>query len=57
MLGDGGAGYDRSTVAPARRGLLESIARRLERAGGRATVVSAPGEGTEVELRVPRSGS
>jgi signal transduction histidine kinase len=37
-----------------RRGLVESIEGRLQRAGGRATIVSAPGEGTEVELRLPR---
>jgi signal transduction histidine kinase len=54
---DRGAGFDRSTVPADRRGLLESIERRLERAGGRATVVTAPDEGTEVELRVPRSAS
>ncbi|MBA3428967.1 MAG: ATP-binding protein, partial [Actinobacteria bacterium] len=54
---DRGVGFDRSTVPADRRGLLESIERRLERAGGRATVVSAPDEGTEVELRVPRSPS
>ena len=52
---DRGAGFDRSTVPPDRRGLAESIEGRLERAGGRATVTSAPGEGTEVELQLPRS--
>jgi signal transduction histidine kinase len=40
-----------------RRGLVESIEGRLERAGGRATVVSSPGEGTEVELHMTRSAS
>ena len=52
---DRGAGFDRSEVPPDRRGLAESIEGRLERAGGKATVTSAPGEGTEVELRLPRS--
>jgi len=52
---DRGPGFDRSAVPPDRRGLAESIEGRLERAGGRATVTSAPGEGTEVELRLPRS--
>jgi signal transduction histidine kinase len=54
---DRGAGFDRSAVPPDRRGLVESIEGRLERAGGRATVTSIPGEGTEVELRLPRSAS
>ena len=35
----------------------ESIEGRLERAGGTATIVTAPGSGTEVELRLPRSDS
>ena len=54
---DRGAGFDRAAVPADRRGLLESIERRLERAGGRAAIVSAPGEGTEVELRLPRSAA
>jgi signal transduction histidine kinase len=52
---DRGAGFDRGEVPEDRRGLAESIERRLERAGGRATIASAPGAGTEVELRLPRS--
>src|SRR5215470_4722200 len=52
---DRGAGFDRSEVPPDRRGLAESIEGRLERAGGRATVTSEPGGGTEVELWLPRS--
>jgi signal transduction histidine kinase len=51
---DRGAGFDRAAVPAGRRGIAESIEGRLERAGGRGTVVSAPGEGTEVELRLPR---
>jgi len=51
---DRGSGFDRAAVPPDRRGLAESIERRLERAGGRATVVAALGEGTEIELRLPR---
>ena len=51
---DRGAGFDRSTVSPDRRGLAESIEGRITRAGGTATIRSAPGEGTEVELTLPR---
>jgi signal transduction histidine kinase len=51
---DRGAGFDLAAVAEDRRGLRESIVGRMTRAGGRATVVSAPGEGTEVELVLPR---
>ena len=48
------AGFDRATVLPDRKGLVESIEGRLERAGGRATIVTSPGGGTEVELHLPR---
>jgi signal transduction histidine kinase len=51
---DRGAGFDRSAVPSDRRGLVESIEGRMERAGGRATVASTPGEGTEAELHLPR---
>jgi signal transduction histidine kinase len=54
---DRGAGFDRAAVPADRRGLVESIEGRLERAGGRAAVVSTPGEGTEVELHVNRGGA
>jgi signal transduction histidine kinase len=47
---DRGAGFDPDAVAADRRGLAESIRGRMERVGGRANVVSVPGEGTEVEL-------
>ena len=52
---DRGAGFDRATVPADRRGLAESIEGRLARARGSATIRSAPGEGTEVELTMPRS--
>jgi signal transduction histidine kinase len=52
---DRGTGFDRAAVPPDRRGLAQSIDGRLARAGGRATITSQPGEGTEVELRLPRS--
>src|SRR3978361_578770 len=51
---DRGAGFDPAAVPGDRQGIRESIRGRLERAGGSAAVTSAPGAGTEVELRVPR---
>jgi signal transduction histidine kinase len=54
---DRGIGFERGAVADDRHGLTESIEARMQRAGGRATITSAPGEGTEVELTVPREES
>ena len=49
---DRGKGFD-PTAPTDRRGIRESIERRLARNGGGAVVRSAPAEGTEVELRMP----
>ncbi|MDO8186440.1 PspC domain-containing protein [Conexibacter sp. JD483] len=54
---DAGRGFDPADVAVDRKGVRESIVGRMERCGGRAVVVSAPGAGTEVELVLPRTGS
>jgi len=54
---DRGAGFDPSSVPPDRRGLRDSVTGRLSRLGGTADVRSAPGEGTEVELSLPRSAA
>ena len=54
---DRGAGFDPTAVPPDRKGIAESIEGRMERAGGRGTIVSSPGEGTEVELHLPRGQS
>ena len=51
---DRGTGFDPSTVPSDRRGLRDSVVGRLTRLNGTATVRSAPGEGTEVELCLPR---
>jgi signal transduction histidine kinase len=51
---DRGAGFDPAAVPDDRQGIRDSIRGRLERAGGSAVVTSAPGAGTEVELRLPR---
>jgi signal transduction histidine kinase len=51
---DKGKGFAPSDIAADRRGIAMSIRDRLERAGGRAVLDSAPGAGTEWELSVPR---
>jgi signal transduction histidine kinase len=51
---DTGIGFDPGAVAADRRGIAESVIGRAERAGGKATIVSQPGVGTEVEIRIPR---
>ena len=51
---DRGRGFDRAAAAaPDRRGIASSIEARLERAGGVATITTAPGTGTEVQLVLP----
>jgi signal transduction histidine kinase len=52
---DRGRGFDPATVPPDRRGVADSISARVRRHGGTAEVRSAPGEGVEVELSVPRA--
>jgi signal transduction histidine kinase len=54
FIRDRGAGFDPSSVPDDRRGLRDSVSGRLSRLGGTAEVRSAPGEGTEVELVLPR---
>ncbi|HEX6497943.1 MAG TPA: PspC domain-containing protein [Micromonosporaceae bacterium] len=53
---DRGVGFDVSTVEDDRHGVRGSIIGRMERHGGRAEIVSAPGEGTEVRLIMPTPG-
>ncbi len=50
---DRGDGFDAADVASDRRGIADSIRGRLRRHGGTATLVTAPGDGTEWELVVP----
>ena len=49
---DGGVGFDPDRVPSERRGIRDAIVGRMAAAGGSATVESAPGEGTEVALRL-----
>jgi signal transduction histidine kinase len=55
---DDGTGFAASRLAQAleagRIGVAQSIVGRLHDVGGEADVISTPGQGTEVELRVPR---
>ena len=47
---DRGPGFDLDTVASDRMGIRESIIGRMGRYGGRASIRTAPGEGTEVRI-------
>lgn len=50
---DRGKGFDPEQVADDRLGLRGSIVGRVERHGGTVDIRSAPGEGTEVRMRLP----
>jgi len=52
---DLGVGFDPARISGDRAGVRDSIIGRMERNGGSAEVHSSRGEGTEVELRMPRS--
>jgi signal transduction histidine kinase len=58
---DDGAGFDPARLGEARAegrlGVASSIAGRVRDLGGTMAVESAPGAGTEVELRVPAEGA
>ena len=51
---DRGPGFDPDAVPADRLGLRQSVVGRMQRHGGSAVVRSAPGEGTEVQLEMPR---
>jgi anti-sigma regulatory factor (Ser/Thr protein kinase) len=52
-VADEGRGFDPECVPAHRRGLRESVAARMARVGGSATVLASPGAGTRVLLRWP----
>lgn len=52
---DRGRGFEPGGVPDDRGGIRNSIVGRMTRAGGHATVRSTPGEGTDVELVLPRA--
>jgi signal transduction histidine kinase len=51
---DRGPGFDPGAVPGDRQGIAQSIRARMIRFGGTAVIRSAPGEGAEVELSMPR---
>lgn len=51
---DRGRGFEPASVPAGRGGIAAAIVGRMARRGGTATVRSAPGDGTEVELVLPR---
>ena len=51
---DRGVGFDPAAVQDGRHGVRGSIIGRMERHGGRAEIITKPGEGTEVRLFLPR---
>ena len=53
---DDGPGFVCADVPTERRGVRDAIVGRMAAAGGRATVESAPGEGTEVALTIGGRG-
>jgi signal transduction histidine kinase/phage shock protein PspC (stress-responsive transcriptional regulator) len=50
---DRGAGFDPDAISDHRHGVRGSIIGRMRRHGGRAEILSTPGEGTEVRLFLP----
>ncbi|HEY9350946.1 MAG TPA: ATP-binding protein, partial [Acidothermales bacterium] len=52
---DRGRGFDPDDLPEDRMGVRQSIIGRMQRNGGSAVVRSAPGDGTEVKLEMPRS--
>jgi signal transduction histidine kinase len=54
---DAGRGFDPGRIDPARLGVRRSIGERVADCGGSATVISAPGAGTEVCLRWPAAAA
>ena len=57
VVRDRGQGFDPGTVPADRKGLAESVHGRMTRRGGTVTVTSAPGEGTKISLKMPRTAT
>lgn len=54
FIRDRGQGFDPDDIDADRQGVRRSIMERMERHGGRATIRSAPGQGTDVRLEMTR---
>jgi signal transduction histidine kinase len=52
---DRGTGFDPDAVSPDRHGLAASVRGRMERNGGKVNLRTSLGEGTEVQLYMPRA--
>jgi signal transduction histidine kinase len=52
---DRGTGFDPETVPNDRQGIALSIRQRVVQRGGTVTLKSTLGEGTEVQLSLPRT--
>ncbi|WP_369775646.1 PspC domain-containing protein [Saccharopolyspora cebuensis] len=52
---DRGRGFDPEQVPDDRHGLADSVRGRVERHGGEVRLRTAPGSGTEVQMRMPRA--
>jgi signal transduction histidine kinase len=48
-------GFDLDTIPADRQGIALSIRQRMVQLGGEASITTAPAEGTEVQLVMPRS--
>ena len=49
---DRGKGFDKNNVGEGHHGLAESVIGRMKRAGGKAVIDSAPGQGTEITVSI-----
>jgi signal transduction histidine kinase len=56
FIKDRGPGFDLALTPADRLGVRESIIGRMRRQGGQAEVVSKPGQGTEIRLRLTLAG-
>lgn len=57
FIRDWGKGFDLDAVGSDHHGIRESIKARMARHGGTTLIRTAPGEGTEVQLRAGRPGT